>query len=136
MKLKSDNTTQPTCENCSKELFGRIDKRFCNDNCRNEFNRKKKQQEIQKEHDNLPEILKIIKNNYNILKSYGPLEDPRSFIEVERSELVRKGFNFKFFTSTSKSHTEELKFCFERGWTESGYHLIIIREDLHQIKIT
>lgn len=136
MQVKSDSQTQPKCENCNKELFGRIDKRFCNDNCRNEFNRKKKQLEIQKQHDNLPEILKIIKNNYAILKSYGPLKDSEYIIEVERTELLRKGFNFKFFTSTAQHHNNQYKFCFERGWTECGYDYITIREDLHQIKIT
>lgn len=135
MEQKSDTQSPPSCENCGKELYGRIDKRFCNDNCRNEFNRRKKQLEAQNQHDNLPEILKIIKNNYAILKSYGPLEDTRSFIEVERNELVSKGFNFKFFTSTTTYHQDEYKFCFERGWTECGYHRIIIKEDLHQIKI-
>lgn len=60
--LKSEAVTR--CENCGKELFGRTDKRFCNDGCRNQFNREKAVREQQKAQDNLPEILKIIQKNY------------------------------------------------------------------------
>jgi predicted nucleic acid-binding Zn ribbon protein len=50
-----------TCENCGKPLFGRTDKRFCNDNCRNTYNRQKTLLEQKKAHDNLPEISRPLK---------------------------------------------------------------------------
>lgn len=130
MEQKLDNTTQPTCENCSKELFGRIDKRFCNDNCRNEFNRKKKQQEIQKANESMPEILKIIKKNYEILLSYGAIDENTEFV-VSKDNLLQKGFNFRFFTSYDSIN--EYHFCFERGWCDLE-GTIYIKEDLNQIK--
>lgn len=131
MEQKLDNTTQPTCENCSKELFGRIDKRFCNDNCRNEFNRKKKQQEIQKANESMPEILKIIKKNYEILLSYGAMDEDTEFV-VSKENLQQKGFNFNFFTSIDSKM--EYCYCMERGWRQSD-QTIFIKEDLGQARI-
>jgi len=36
---KQTENPDKTCENCGKSLYGRTDKRFCNDNCRNTYNR-------------------------------------------------------------------------------------------------
>lgn len=130
MERKSDNETHTNCENCGRELFGRIDKRFCNDNCRNEFNRKKKQQEIQKANESMPEILKIIKRNYEILLSFGAIEEG-SEIFIPKETLLKKGFNFRFFTSIDER--KKYFYCFERGWREV-FESIYIRDDLTQIK--
>ncbi|MCR8556923.1 DUF2116 family Zn-ribbon domain-containing protein [Mucilaginibacter sp. BJC16-A38] len=108
------------CENCGKELFGRTDKRFCNDGCRNQFNREKAAREKQKAHDNLPEIFKIIKRNYEILQGYslkGLHEDEAIFTDTWR--LKEQGFNFKFFTSqVIERDGERINCCFEFGWYE------------------
>ena len=128
MERKSDNDSYPSCENCGRELFGRIDKRFCNDNCRNDFNRKKKQQDIQKANENIPEILKIIKRNYEILLSFGAIEEG-SEIFLPKETLLKKGFNFKFFTSIDSK--KEYQYCFERGWRELA-GAVYIKDDLKQ----
>ena len=57
--------------------------------------------QVQAENDSLPEILRIIKNNYKILISFG-LPEGDSMCHVERRKLKAMGFNFKFFTSTGK----------------------------------
>lgn len=117
-------TNQDTiCENCGKALFGRIDKRFCNDSCRNEFNRKKRASEKIAEYENLPEILKIIKRNHEILKSYQLEHSPYgAIISVHRSELLNKGYHFKFFTSLHRDKSGNLwKYCFDYGIKEYAY---------------
>lgn len=118
---------EPICENCSKPLFGRTDKRFCNDSCRNNYNRNKRSQEKIAEHENLPEILKVIKRNYQILKSTNKsLLNYNERISVPISELNAKGFNFKFITSIHKDSEELWMFCFERGYRIEGSHCIIL----------
>ena len=117
--FKSEAVTH--CENCGKELFGRTDKRFCNDGCRNQFNREKAVREQQKAHDNLPEIFKIIKRNYEILQTYHPEElHPDASIYFDIKDLKDQGFNFKFFTSTGEIRGELYYFCFDIGWLRSG----------------
>lgn len=121
----TQNDQEPTCENCGKALFGRTDKRFCHDSCRNEFNRKKRAAEQIAEYENLPEILKIIKRNHEILKTY-KLEqsDPGDTITVSRSELLNKGYHFKFFTSLGMYMKGKIwKFCFDYGIKEGSYSL-------------
>src|SRR5690606_68991 len=56
-----------SCEDCSKVLRGRSDKRFCNNGCRNNFNRKRRQVLIHQVPQNYREIFKVIKSNYLIL---------------------------------------------------------------------
>lgn len=117
--LKSAATKN--CENCGKLLFGRTDKRFCNDSCRNQFNREKASRDAQKAHDNLPEIFKIIKRNYEILQTHHPEKlrpDEGMFFDI--ADLKDDGFNFKFFTSTGEIDGEVYKFCFDIGWLRSG----------------
>lgn len=109
-----------TCENCGKALFGRTDKRFCNDTCRNTYNRNKALLEQKKAHDNLPEIFKIIKRNYEILQSLGTEKlEYGSYSSVSINYLKKQGFNFRFCTSIHEGERAQVwKFCFEYGWLE------------------
>ena len=132
MLQNSDNTTESKpCENCGRELYGRTDKRFCNDNCRNEFNRRKKQAELLKANEAMPEILRIIKRNYEILRSIGEIQaDSEIFLEKKSARL--NGFDFRFYTSVKQYPNDGLyHFCFERGWKEIE-GIIYIKDDLGQ----
>jgi len=112
-------TNEPRCENCGKPLFGRTDKRFCNDGCRNAFNRKKIADLRAGDHENIPEIFRIIKKNYEILKSHGSLGQDKQFY-FDAKILADEGFNFNFCTSVYEEKDTVWKFCFERGWCISG----------------
>jgi predicted nucleic acid-binding Zn ribbon protein len=124
-KLTPAKQGERHCENCGKALFGRTDKRFCNDTCRNTFNREKTLREQIKEHENLPEIFRIIKNNYKILKSFGTIE-PGSGIASLQKTLKEEGIDTRYFTSIYMEGKILWKFCFERGWheNENGYEIM------------
>lgn len=80
-----------TCLHCKAPLYGRSDKKFCDDGCRNLYHNKRnriKQQTIRN-------INRILARNYSLLKS---MEDV-SQQQFTREDLVLKGFNFKYFTS-------------------------------------
>jgi hypothetical protein len=118
---KPANLEEKHCENCGRVLFGRTDKRFCNDTCRNTFNREKTLREQIKEHENLPEIFKIIKNNYRILKSYAHKTlDPDVQLYFPAKDLISDGINVNYFTSIYQDGAELWRFCFERGWRIDG----------------
>jgi predicted nucleic acid-binding Zn ribbon protein len=100
------NQTNPTpvkqCEFCEKVLHGRSDQRFCNDSCRNTFNRNLRMAEKAEHHKNIPEIIRIIKRNYEILK---PMTKTITYIDEYKyydnlEEFLKTGINPNFFTST------------------------------------
>ena len=125
MSAKSDNT-ENTCENCGKPLFGRTDKRFCNDTCRNTFNREKNLKQLRDAHENLPEIFRAIKKNYQILQDIGLARIRSKNYYVSKAELIKEGFNFRFCTSACLDRDNMIwKFCFEYGWTEWGEQVML-----------
>ena len=116
-----------TCEECGKEIHGRSDKRFCDDTCRNNFNRKKRIEERVEIPPEGQEIIRIIKNNYRLLKArvngeYTVLDESYSF-------LRSKGFNPNLFTSISYEQGELYRFCFECGFLVYEDTITIIERD-------
>jgi len=86
-----NNTPKKQCLECGQELFGRIDKKFCSDYCRNTYNNK-----INRNTKNL------IRNTNNLLrKNYRILEklNPEQKTKITKDNLLRKGLNFNYFTS-------------------------------------
>jgi hypothetical protein len=114
------------CEQCGRSLHGgRTDRRFCNDTCRNAFNRRKTLATQIRDHENLPEIFKIIKKNYEILKSYGRIPDQCALLIDAPTK--QEGINSNFCTSVLIENGLMWKFCFERGWREfddGGFEVI------------
>jgi len=114
---KIGSEQESNCEHCGKPLFGRTDKRFCNDTCRNTFNRQKAEQEKLKAYESLPEIIRVIKQNYELLKAEARREiEFNEEVYLELDKMLQKGFNPKFFTSILEEKGVTWRFCFERGW--------------------
>lgn len=117
-----------TCAYCEKVLHGRSDQVYCNDNCRNTFNRQKRAAERIIEHENTPAILSIIKRNYEILKQRNTVfqEDEGAFTNT--AKLLADGFNPKFFTSiTTDKQGMKWRCIFERGFS-MGEEITIIQD--------
>jgi hypothetical protein len=108
------------CKQCQKQLYGRADQKFCNDTCRNNFNKLKEKVAKTPPHPNEKEIFAIIRRNYDILKRLYPYP-----IRPERYEYVikqRMPYDFKpiFFTGTHYTSAGEWFVCFDRGWRIEG----------------
>ncbi len=97
------------CIDCGEELIGRIDKKFCNDLCRNNYNNK-----VNKDINNLVRnINSILRRNRRILVELTPKGKAR----VAKEKLILKGFNFNFYTSTYTTKTgNTYYFCYEYGY--------------------
>src|ERR1700743_2468050 len=108
------NIPTAACEDCGKDIKGRSDKRFCDDTCRNNFNRKKRQAEQAPIDDEALEIIRTIKRNYQLIKSKDLAAD--IIISQPVEGLFKKGFNANYFTSTRKVDGELYRFCFECGF--------------------
>jgi hypothetical protein len=111
------------CLECGHKLIGRIDKKFCNDYCRNAFNNKKNRASKN-----------IIRNTNNLLrKNYRILEkvNPNQKTKTTKDNLLRKGFNFNYFTSIYKTKTSNTYyFVYDQGYLPLGnkYVAIVKRE--------
>lgn len=91
------------CLECGKRLLGRIDKKFCDDNCRSSYNNAKnrvKNMLIQRTNTQL-------RKNYRILSKY----NTKDKATVARQTLALEGFNFELFTSTYTNKANNI-YCF------------------------
>ena len=112
------------CLECGDKLFGRIDKKFCSDACRNAFNNK-----INKASKNL-----IRNTNNRLRKNHRILEalNPNKKTKTTREKLIEKGFDFKYITSiyTTQAGTQDY-FVYNQGYLplENNYYALVKRED-------
>lgn len=99
------------CQVCSTELAGRIDKKFCSDQCRAQLNNRKKKADPGEKM--IQDINRILRKNRSILKVSSPLGKTTTRQEY----LIMQGFDFKHFThqyKTQKGNT--YNFCYDFGY--------------------
>lgn len=103
--------SRQVCKECGKLLSGRIDKKFCNDNCRSSYaNRKYREQNKE-----INRINKILKRNHSILSSI--LSGGAS--ECFTRDLFIKGFSFDYFTSINTTEQIEI-YCYDISYRIEG----------------
>lgn len=113
---------EKVCQECGRPVFGRVDKKFCSDGCRNAFNNK-----LNADHVNLVRrVNNILRKNRRILEAL----NPEGKKKTHREELLKQGFNFEYFTNryTNKKGDEYL-FCYDQGFLEleKGFVLLVKR---------
>ena len=98
------------CQECGEEIKGRADKKFCDDNCRNNFNNK-----INSEGNNLVRnVNNILRKNRRTLKAILKREE---HINISRQKLVDQQFNFKYYTNRVDTKNSTTYFyCYEFGY--------------------
>jgi hypothetical protein len=123
MEKPTTPSSERKCLACQKILRGRIDKKFCDDYCRNNYNNQ--QRAIDSQYDK--SIIAILKKNKQILSS---LLKEEEMVKTTRERLLTKGFQFKYHTH----HYENKKgnvyvFCFEYGYLplDNDWFLIVKR---------
>ena len=112
------------CLECATLLKGRADKKFCDDQCRSNYNHRLKANDYS--FVNL--VNQILKKNRKILKT----KNPSSKIKVKRDALLSKGFDFNFHTSTYTTKKGNVYFfCYEYGFIalENEELLLVKREE-------
>ena len=113
------------CLECGAKIMGRIDKKFCNDQCRNNYNNRLN-------HDETSFMVKVnrsLRKNRRILKSF----TPKGKAKVRRQKLESEGFNFKYFTHVYKTKEGRVYyFCYEYGYLplENGYFALVVNKDI------
>jgi len=117
----------PTCPICQAPISGRMDKKYCGDQCRSTANNKKKL-ETQR-------ILLVtnqaLRKNRTILKTLCP----QGKATVRKEVLVMLGYDFTLFCSLFMTSKKQLYYmCYDYGFTpinENGVEkaLIITRQN-------
>lgn len=112
------------CLHCGKPIQGRVDKKFCDDSCRNTFNN-------QQNADSINLIRKInhtIRRNRNILAMFIPQGE--ELAKTTRERLIRAGFNFKFFTHIYQNKKgNQYHYCYDYGYLElEADWFLVVRE--------
>lgn len=103
--MEMDNKT---CLGCGKPLQGRIDKKYCGDQCRATFHNQHK-----RKHERIIHAVnRQIRKNRTILKQLCP--DGKA--TVRKTRLVDLGFSFQYFSSIYKEGQLTYYFSYEYGF--------------------
>jgi hypothetical protein len=100
------------CLQCGKALkSGRIDKKFCNEGCRNSYHNAQKLAE----NTEIKKINQALKDNRKILKK---ILGGKASETVSHEDLLKRGFEFEYHTHYVNSHFQNNKytFCYNYGY--------------------
>lgn len=116
------------CLACGKPLKGRIDKKFCDDYCRNNYNN---QQKAKGSHSSLVRnINNALLKNRKILESILP--DTEETAKANREKLMRRGFQFKYLTHIYTTKSGKTYFyCYDYGYLplDNDWFLIVKQKE-------
>ncbi|MGL1888033.1 MAG: hypothetical protein OCD76_16075 [Reichenbachiella sp.] len=96
------------CVHCDKSLSGRIDKRFCDANCRNAHNNKVKRSQERV----INAVNRQLRKNRSILKTLCPLGKA----VVRKQVLLDLGFSFQYFSTIYPINERPYYFSYEYGF--------------------
>ncbi|MFA5619739.1 MAG: hypothetical protein WDA08_05470 [Weeksellaceae bacterium] len=113
------------CLECGDKIIGRIDKKFCNDSCRNAYNNRRNQ-----DYSNLMRrINKKLRDNHRILNEL-PFKEGKT--KTTRQKLNSDGFDFDFFTQIKiYKNGAEYRFVYNIGYKflEDDWLLVVRNEE-------
>ena len=106
------NTETRTCLACGNLIKGRLDKKFCNDHCRNNHNNRLNSDTV----NYIRNVNNILRRNRRILEEL--MEGVEKTVTLPRAALDMKGYNFDFFTSLYLNERTKLDYyyCYEYGY--------------------
>jgi hypothetical protein len=115
---------QRLCLDCGEVLHGRVDKKFCDDQCRSNFNNRL----YSETNTHVRQINNILRRNRKILEELNPTGKTK----VSKKKMINKGFDFSYLTSFYKTNSGKTRyFCYEHGYLflDRDELLLVKRED-------
>lgn len=119
-------TNKKICLECNKPLKGRVDKKFCDDFCRNSYNNKLNSDT----NGYVRNINNILRKNRRILEDVLPGTD--EMIKIQKAKMLEKGFHFRHFTHTyTNKKGNTYFFCYEYGYLplDGDWVLVVKRKE-------
>ena len=114
-----------TCLECDQQLIGRVDKKFCNDYCRNSYNNR----ENKVANDYVRKVNVVLRKNRRILAQ---IMDGKDKTKTSKEELLLNGFNFYYYTNFYKTKQDKTYyFVYEFGYLslENEIYALVIKQD-------
>lgn len=115
---------EKSCFECGTKIFGRNDKKFCSDQCRNSYNNK-----LNSDSNNyIRTINNTLRKNRRILEKL----TPNGKSKTTRTKLNEYGFDFNFHTNTYTTKAgATYYFCYEFGYLEldNDWFALVKRDD-------
>lgn len=119
------NISERLCLQCNKKLVGRIDKKFCDDYCRNTYNNLQNSDTT----NLMRNVNNTLRRNRRILESLLQEEDMR---KIQRSKLHQTGYNFTYHTHTyTNAKGQQYQFVYEYGYLELNQDWLLIVKRKH-----
>ena len=112
------------CLDCGEPLKGRIDKKFCNDQCRNSYNNKLKGNS----NNLMRNINNALRKNRRILSEL----NPEGISKVSKDKLTLQGFNFNYFTNIYQTKSgKTYYYCYDYGYLpiENDYYTLVKKQE-------
>lgn len=119
------SNTVLSCLTCGKTLRGRSEKKFCNLNCKNQYNNELKAQE----NAEIGRIRGILLKNRRILKA---LAGGKLARRVSGKALRENGFLFHYYTHHYQTKDgKRYAICFDYGYleVEADWFVVVKREE-------
>ncbi len=119
--------TLKTCAECGKNLKGRVDKKFCDDYCRNAYNNKQNSDQS----NYVRNINNVLRRNRRILQGFIP-DDGAGMAKLPKQKLFSAGFDPQYHTHQYQNKKgDTYRFCYEYGWLpiEGDWVLVVQRKE-------
>src|SRR5690349_10518954 len=97
------------CLICKKLLYGRIDKKFCDDRCRNHFHNNNDSVV----RDTVRPIQSALRKNRRILAE---LINEKGETKILRDNLLKYGFDLRYYTHSHKTLNRSVFWCYDYGY--------------------
>ena len=121
-------SVERNCLSCGKALKGRVDKKFCDDYCRNNHNN---QQKAKSSYSScIRNINNALLKNRKVLESILPVSEETA--KANKEKLLRLGFEFKYRThSFTNKRGKTYYYCYDYGYLalENDWYLIVKRKE-------
>jgi predicted nucleic acid-binding Zn ribbon protein len=116
------------CLACGANLRGRVDKKFCNDYCRNNYNNIQKSRGAQSVL--VRDINAALLKNRKVLSSILPENEETA--KANKDKLQRLGFHFRYFTHLYVTKTgKTYYYCYDYGYLplDNDWFLIVKKKE-------
>ena len=117
---------QSECLDCGSPLRGRADKKFCDDQCRSNFNNRMKAGI----YSSMRPVNSILRKNHAILSKLCP----ENKFTIKKDDLLKSGFNLDYHTHLYQTQNgNTYYFCYELGYMKIENEKFLIVRKNHKV---
>ncbi len=110
------------CLECNQPISGRIDKRFCDDACRNHYNNRQNRDRT-----------RLMRNTHHVLRKNHRILcqlNPKDKTKISRKRLIEEGFSFDHITLLYRTRKgTRYYFVYDQGYLplENDWYMLVRR---------